>query len=93
MTEKVILWSGDMAAWHFVPVTKKVGQEIKEKFGKNHRGFGSIRVAVTVGKTTWDTSIFQDRYTGSYILLLNASRRKAEDIEAGEKLVNRITIR
>lgn len=92
MTEKVVLWSGDMAAWHFVGVTKVIGHEIREKFSKGRRGFGSIPVTVTVGETTWRTSIFPDKYSGSYILPLKASVRKKEGIEAGEQLTYTIEI-
>lgn len=92
MTEKVVLWPGETAAWHFVGVTKIVGKEIKEKMGKNTRGFGSVPVKVTVGKTTWQTSIFPDKYSGSYILPLKASVRKKEGIEAGDMLKYMITL-
>lgn len=86
MTEKVFLYPGEVANWHFVPVAKAVGQEIKEKYGKFARGFGSLPVTVTSGKTTWKTSIFPDKYSGSYILPLKAQVRKKEQIEAGEKV-------
>ncbi|MEZ4194783.1 MAG: DUF1905 domain-containing protein [Candidatus Paceibacterota bacterium] len=91
MTEKVFLYPGETANWHFVPITKKVGQEIKEKYGKAARGFGSLKVEVTVGKTTWLTSVFPDSYSGSYLLPLKSQVRKKEDIEAGEKI--KFTIR
>jgi hypothetical protein len=84
MTEKVWIYPGDFANWHFVTLTKKVGQEIKEKYGKNARGFGSLPVEVTIGQTTWKTSIFPDKSAGSYLLPLKAKVRKLEDIEAGE---------
>lgn len=86
MTEKIFLWSGEMASWHFLPITKKYGVEIKEIFGKSARGFGSIPVEVTIGKSIWKTSIFPDKHSGSYILPLKAKVRKAEDIESGEKI-------
>lgn len=86
MTEKVYLYPGESANWHFVPVTKKIGQEIKEKYGKAARGFGSLKVEVTLGKSVWQTSIFPDKYSGSYILFLKAKVRKDEDIEAGDKV-------
>lgn len=92
MTEKVVLWPGETASWHFIAVTKSVGQEIKASLGKNRRGFGSVPVTVTVGKTTWQTSIFPDRFSGSYILPLKASVRKAEEIEAGDKLTYTIKL-
>lgn len=92
MTEKVYLYPGETANWHFVPVTKAIGQEIKVAYAKRVAGFGSLKVEVTVGKTKWNTSIFPDKYSGSYILPLKASVRKAEEIEAGDKLTYTIRI-
>ena len=79
MRSKVWPYPG-MAAWRFLTLPKKQGREIKKKFGKNARGWGSIPVSVTVGKTTWHTSIFPDRKSGSYLLPLKAKVRKAESI-------------
>jgi len=83
--EKVWLYPGQ-AAWHFVNVTKKASQEIKELFGVNSRGFGSLRVLVTAGNTSWKTSIFPDSKTGVYILPIKSEVRKKEDIQAGKML-------
>lgn len=93
MTEKVFLYPGESANWHFVPITKKVGQEIRETYGKSRRGFGAVKVEVSVGKTTWLTSMFPDKYSGSYILPLKAQVRKIEDIEAGDKITFSIVIK
>ena len=93
MTEKVFLWSGDMAAWHFVTIKKNVATEIKEKYGGLARGFGSLPVTVTIGKTSWQTSIFPDRHSGSYLLPLKASVRKKEDIYAEDMITFSITVR
>jgi hypothetical protein len=90
--EKVWVYPGDFANWHFVTLTKKVGQEIKETRGKSARGFGSLPVEVTIGKTTWKTSIFPDKRAGSYLLPLKAQVRKKEDIEAGEVVTVSITL-
>ena len=86
MTERVFLYPGESANWHFVSITKKVGQEIRETYGKSRRGFGAVKVEVMVGKTIWQTSIFPDKYSGSYILPLKAQIRKKEDIEAGDMI-------
>jgi hypothetical protein len=75
-----------MAGWHFVSVDKKQSEDIKEKYGKHQRGFGSIRVTVTVGKTSWKTSIFPDKKSGTYVLPLKAGVRKKEGIEKGDSL-------
>lgn len=69
-----------MAGWHFVSVPKKQSVEIKKSFGMPKRGWGSIPVAVTIGKTTWKTSIFPDKQSGGYLLPLKAGVRKKEQI-------------
>jgi hypothetical protein len=92
MTEKVYLYPSEIAVWHFVPVTKSVGQEIKTMYGALARGFGSLPVSVTIRDTTWSTSIFPDKYSGSYILPLKAAVRKRERIEAGEPVTYTIIV-
>lgn len=90
---KVWLYPGDMAAWHFVNVEKKISEEIKAMRGKSARGFGSIPVRVTIGKTTWDTSIFPDKQSGTYLLPLKASVRRAETIDAGDAIAFTLVLR
>ena len=86
LSAKVWLYPSDMAAWHFVTLDKKVGSEIKELFGKHAKGFGSLPVEVTVGKTTWRTSIFPDKISQSYLLPIKAAVRKREGIEVEESV-------
>jgi len=93
LTEKVFLWPGEQGNWHFVPVSKSVSQEIKANFGKYAKGFRSIPVTVTVGKTVWDTSIFPDSHSGMYILPLKAKVRKAEAIYVDDKVKFTVKIR
>jgi hypothetical protein len=77
---KVWLYPGMKGAWHFVTVPKEISQEIKELHGWGRRGFGSIRVIVTVGHTSWKTSIFPDKKTDAYLLPLKTDVRKKEGI-------------
>ena len=76
---KVWVYPG-AAAWYFVNVSKKISAEIKENFGDSGRGFGSIRVRVTVGTTSWKTSVFPDSKSGTYLLPIKAEVRKKEGI-------------
>jgi hypothetical protein len=92
MTEKVYLYPSETANWHFVPVTKAIGQKIKARHAGQTAGFGSLKVEVSVGATKWNTSIFPDKYSGSYILPLKVSVRKAEEIEVGDTLTYTIKI-
>ena len=79
MKSRVVIYPG-MGGWRFLALPKKEGTEIKEKFGKLVRGWGSLPVTVTIGKTEWKTSIFQDKKSGTYLLPLKAQVRKAEEI-------------
>ena len=69
-----------MVGWHFVGLPKKESEEIKKTFGVKARGWGSIPVLVTLGKTTWNTSIFPDKQSGTYLLPLKAKVRKDEGL-------------
>jgi hypothetical protein len=83
MRAKVWLYPG-MAGWHFITLPKQKGEEIKVMFGAMKRGWGSLPVSVSIGETSWKTSIFPDKKAGSYLLPLKASVRKKEQIRAGD---------
>lgn len=93
MVETLFIYPSETANWHFLPITRKHGQDIKEKFGANSRGFGSLPVEVTIGESVWNTSVFPSKSSGSYILPIKAKVRRAEDIEAGEKVQFSIRLR
>ncbi len=79
---KVFKWQGQ-AAWHFIGVPKKESEEIKKHFGSASKGWGSLPVIVTLGETSWNTSIFPDRKLGVYLLPLKSAVRKKECISEG----------
>lgn len=89
---KVWLYPGAQAAWHFVSVPRELSAEIKSGFGKSSRGWGSLRVEVTIGKTTWKTSIFPDKKSSAYLLPLKADVRKREGVKAGDEVSVHIKI-
>lgn len=85
---KIWLWSGE-AAWHFFTIPKSTSQEIKAISSHLRRGFGSVRVSATIGKTKWKTSIFPTK-EGEYLLPIKAQVRKVENLHEGTK--TRVTI-
>jgi hypothetical protein len=82
-TSKIAVYPG-MGGWRFLGIPKKEAKEIKETYGKNAKGWGSLPVTVTIGKTAWKTSIFPDRKSGTYLLPLKAQIRKKEEIDDDE---------
>jgi len=82
-----------MAGWHFMSVPKKQSEEIKKMFGAMKHGWGSLPVVVTIGKTSWRTSIFPDKKAGGYLLPLKADVRKREGISVGDTVLFSLKIR
>jgi hypothetical protein len=89
---KLWVWPGDKAAWRFVTVPKIESEKIK-KSTPVKRGFGSIRVTARVGKTRWDTSIFPDSKSGTYLLPVKTTVRRAEGLDDGDTVDVRIDLR
>lgn len=77
---KLWLYSGE-GAWCFVTLPKKYGDEIRTITDVPRRGFGSIRVRAQIGSMTWDTSIFPDKRSGSYILPVKKEVRQKSDLQ------------
>ncbi len=92
-TAKLWIYPGGTAAWHFITVPKILSGTLKKKYGKNARGWGSLPVKVTVGKTIWQTSIFPDSKSGTYLLPMKALIRKAEGLDAGDSVEVSIIVR
>ena len=76
------------AAWHFVTLPPEAAEQVehaREQAGGG-AGFGSVRVEVTVGSTTWRTSVFPDKGSGSFVLPVKAPVRRDEDVAEGDVL-------
>lgn len=69
--------------WHFVSVPAEISDDIADLTAGVRRGFGSVRVAVTVGGTTWQTSVFPDSKRGTYLLPMKKAVRTAEGLSEG----------
>ncbi|HEY3339355.1 MAG TPA: DUF1905 domain-containing protein [Propionicimonas sp.] len=70
-------------AWRFVTLPEDLSEAIRFTCGPP-RGFGSVRVAVTVGTTSWRTSVFPDNDSQCYVLPMKRAVRLAEDLEDGD---------
>lgn len=82
---KVWVYPGQ-AGWRFVSLPNKESETIKERFTGLTRGWGSLPVNVTIGKTIWKTSIFPDKKSGTYLLPLKADVRKKENVGDGDTI-------
>ena len=79
---EVWLWKSD-AAWHFLTLPPDVADEI-EDMPISRGGFGSLRVQVTIGSSSWGTSIFPSKELGSFLLPLKKPVRETEELGVGD---------
>lgn len=81
---KIWLYKGD-SPWHFITIPIEDSEEINRNYKWPKRGFGSIPVNVTIGETTWKTSIFPEK-DKTYLLPLKKEVRTKENVKEGDKV-------
>ena len=87
---RVTVWTGggydkdQSGAWRFAHIPENISLKIKS-FQKEHprRGWGAVYVKAKIGKTKWQTSIFPDRHSGTYLLPLKKKVRYEENLYDG----------
>jgi hypothetical protein len=90
-TVRTKLWQWDgPAAWHFVTLPKALSGRIERLANTRRSPFGSIRVWATIGRTSWETSVFPDRKAGAFLLPVKSDVRRKESIALGDAV--RLTI-
>ena len=70
-------------AWHFVALPPDLADDVRHMSGPR-KAFGSVRVEVTIGTTTWRTSLFPDAGRGTFLLPVKQAVRRAEGLEDDE---------
>lgn len=86
------LWeSTSEAAWVFASLPAADADELNEKIPER-RGFGSIRVEASIGGTTWATSVFPDKSSGTYILPVKKSVRQEGRLNVGDEVTVKLRI-
>lgn len=88
----VWIWKGGQGAWHFVTIPAARSREIERNHGGSVRGWGSIPVEVTLGKTSWKTSIFPYSKVKGFILPIKAAVRKKEALKSKDTITFALAI-
>ena len=87
---EIFLWSGD-SAWHFIALPADIADDIEDS-ATLRAGFGSIKVQVTIGGSSWNTSIFPDSKRKTFILPVKKEVRRAENLTEGDRPVIQLVI-
>jgi hypothetical protein len=88
-TAEVWLHNDMPGAWYFITLPLDAADEIRATNAR--RGFGSVRVHAAIGDSAWDTSVFPDTKTDSFILPIKAPIRRRQDIDEGDHVTVTIT--
>ena len=98
-TGSMWLWRGQAkdgtptkTAWHFVTIDGVVAEGIRTAAPGRMAAWGSVYVRVTVGATSWQTSLFPSKNVGGYLLPIKASVRKAEKLVEGDVVTVSLTL-
>lgn len=83
-------WKGE-SPWHFITVPTDVADDIDDATPLKG-GFGSVPVTVTVGASTWSTSLFPSKEVESYILPVKKDVRAREDLAVGDDVAVRLEL-
>lgn len=78
-------WHSDKTSWVFVAVPPEDADAIDDATAMTG-GFGSVKVNVQIGKTSWSTSLFPSKEMETYVLPLKKPVRQAEGIEVGKSV-------
>ncbi|ACZ29811.1 Domain of unknown function DUF1905 [Xylanimonas cellulosilytica DSM 15894] len=81
-TAQLWQWQVRTDSWWFVTVPPDLSDELAE-LPLPPRGFGSIKVRVTIGSTRWETSVFPSDERKAYVLPVKKAVRAAEGIADG----------
>jgi len=78
------LWEYDgQGAWHFVTVPRRESGELRAWTEGRRKVGGTARVAVRVGASRWQTSVFWDTKRQAFLLPVKAAMRAKEQLAAG----------
>lgn len=81
---RLFAWDAQQSSsWFFLALPPDVSDELRQEAGEP-RGFGSVRVEVTVGRSTWATSVFPSAELGVFVLPVKKAVRTAEDLQDGD---------
>ena len=85
-TAKLYLWAARTDSWVFANLPEDVADEIEDAAPEPRRGFGAVKVEVTLGASTWRTAIFPSKQDATFVLPVKKAILKAESLSVGESV-------
>ena len=91
ITGPLKIWTGSEGSSHFMSIPDELSGEIRLHALSSPRGFGSVRVEVTMDQITWRTSVFPVK-NGGYFLPVKIEVVRKADIAAGDEVTARLEL-
>ena len=86
-------WQGERGTYHLVTLTGAEAEAVamhatitRLEFGRT-RGFGSVKVIARIGETRWKTSVFPQKQSREWVLLIGRKVMRAEAMTVGEPVI------
>lgn len=73
-------------SWHFVSLPRKLAKEIRDNLQSAEEGWGRLKATAKLGNAEWDTAIWFDTKSNTYLLPLKAEIRKKEKLKADQEV-------
>ena len=85
LTGPLKIWTSDEGSVHFMSLPEEMSGEVRAHSLAFRRGFGSVRVEVTLDDQTWRTSLFPVK-AGGYFLPVKVAICRKVGIIAGDEV-------
>ena len=85
LTAPLKIWTNDEGSVHFMSLPEELSVEVRAHSLAFRRGFGSVRVEVTLDDVNWCTSLFPVK-SGGYFLPVKVAICRKVGIVAGDEV-------
>jgi hypothetical protein len=92
LTGPLKIWTNDEGSAHFMSVPPELSGEIKAHGLMIRRGFGSVKVEVTLNDVIWRTSVFPSKSTGGYFLPVKIDVIRKTGITPGDEVAVKLEL-
>jgi Domain of unknown function (DUF1905) len=80
------------AGWHFLTLPAEVADDIRAQSAGHSKAFGSVKVTAEISGHAWQTSLFADTKTGTYLLPVKKAIRDKAMISDGDEVAVHLSI-
>jgi hypothetical protein len=85
------LYPGE-AGWHFLTLPAEVADDVRVQTAGASKAFGSIKVTAEVAGHSWQTSLFRDNKSSSYLLPVKKGVRDKAKIDDGDEVTVHLSL-